>query len=353
MTPNRGTLVRNGEMWLVGLGDERALVADRKGLRDLRALLGRPDVELHVLDLVDAAVVENDLGETLDAVAGGRSSNGSASCTTDLIEAGAANDLGRAETLEMELDRLVDELASQLGLRGAGRRTGGTAERARTRSPGGSARRSRRWPTPPPALARHLTHSVQLGIYASYRPEHPVTWDFDDGRAASAASVAPAVEGNAGSIAEHSHVRVPALGGENRPPLPDLPGVFRTYEFVGRNDELTRLTSGWHDRPGVVIITGEAGAGKTRLIGEFVRSLEPRPTILWGRCIDARLGAYEPFVEPVRGPSSSGSTARGAPARSSPGWCRNSPPTRDGRSAPVAPIRRSSSGCCSRPSPAC
>ena len=284
MTANRGTLVRNGEMWLVGLGEERVLVADRKGLRDLRALLGQPHVELHVLDLVDAAVVQNDLGETLDAVARRAIEQRIRDLHDDLAEAGAANDIGRAEALEMELDRLVDELTSQLGLRGAGRRTGGTAERARKAISWRVRSTIKALADTAPALARHLAHSVQLGTYASYRPEHPVVWNFDEGGPSSAAFVAPVLAGHAGSIAEQRVVRSADPDDEHRSPLPDLPGVFRTYEFVGRTDELARLTAGWTHRPRVVIVSGEAGAGKTRRIGEFVRSLEPRPTVLWGRC---------------------------------------------------------------------
>ena len=50
----------------------------------------------------------------------------------------------------------------------------------------------------------------------------------------------------------------------------------------------------------VVLVSGEAGAGKTRLIGEFAHDVAGSATVLWGRCSPDRLGAYEPFVEPVR-----------------------------------------------------
>ena len=298
MTPSRGTLVRRGEMWLVGLDEERVLVADRKGLGDLRALLGRPGVEVHALDLVDAAVIESDLGEMLDATARRAIEQRIRDLQEDLGEAAAANDIGRAEALEYELDRLVDGLTAQLGLRGSGRRTGGTAERARNAVSWRIRSTINALGDVAPALARHLKHSVQLGIYASYRPEHAVTWDFGEGHA-SPTDVATdreplSADGDRPAAAER---RRP---GTTRPPMPDLPGVFRAYEFVGRTDELARLTAGWIHRPRVMLVSGEAGAGKTRLIGEFVGGLEPRPTILWGRCTEARLGAYEPFVEPVR-----------------------------------------------------
>lgn len=97
-------------------------------------------------------------------------------------------------------------------------------------------------------------------------------------------------------------------GGGSGPPPPipavvpqhDLPGVTRRFAFVGRPAELEQLARAWHDRTRVVLITGEAGAGKTRLTAEFIRSIRPAPNVLWGRCTEDRLGAYEAFVEPVR-----------------------------------------------------
>jgi transcriptional regulator with XRE-family HTH domain len=44
-------------------------------------------------------------------------------------------------------------------------------------------------------------------------------------------------------------------------------GVQRRYRFVGRHDELGRLGAAWERRVRVLIVSGEAGAGKTRLGG--------------------------------------------------------------------------------------
>ncbi len=77
-------------------------------------------------------------------------------------------------------------------------------------------------------------------------------------------------------------------------------GVQRRYGFVGRHDELGRLGAAWERRVRVVIVAGEAGAGKTRLVGELAAAMPEDAVVLWGRCTQDRLGAYEPFVDPVR-----------------------------------------------------
>ena len=85
-------------------------------------------------------------------------------------------------------------------------------------------------------------------------------------------------------------------------PDTDFPGVMRQYAFVGRPSERRALLEAWERGTRVVLLSGEAGAGKTRLAGEFAMSVAEGGTasVLWGRCTPDRLGAYEPFVEPIR-----------------------------------------------------
>ncbi|MDQ1648225.1 MAG: hypothetical protein QOG60_282 [Frankiaceae bacterium] len=73
--------------------------------------------------------------------------------------------------------------------------------------------------------------------------------------------------------------------------------------FVGRADELTRLSGlvGLDGRPGGrVLLTGDAGAGKTRLVGELVARAEADGwRVLTGHCLDLGDGSlpYLPFRE--------------------------------------------------------
>jgi DNA-binding CsgD family transcriptional regulator/tetratricopeptide (TPR) repeat protein len=77
--------------------------------------------------------------------------------------------------------------------------------------------------------------------------------------------------------------------------------------FVGRAGEIERLEQALdravHDRSGAVLITGEAGVGKTRLVAEFGARVEPPIRVLVGSCIDLDTGdlPYAPFVDVLHG----------------------------------------------------
>jgi len=56
-------------------------------------------------------------------------------------------------------------------------------------------------------------------------------------------------------------------------------------EFVGRHDELAFLHREFeraHERVSFVLVEGEAGIGKTRLVKEFAQSIASRCTVAWG-----------------------------------------------------------------------
>ena len=85
--------------------------------------------------------------------------------------------------------------------------------------------------------------------------------------------------------------------------------------FVGRAGELARLedalAAAAAGRGSTILIAGEAGIGKTRLVSEFAeRARMGGPTVLTGRCIDL-VGPglpYLPLVEALQ-------SLRGSPAR--------------------------------------
>jgi len=78
--------------------------------------------------------------------------------------------------------------------------------------------------------------------------------------------------------------------------------------FVGRAAELERLTDALERasarRPSLVLVAGEAGVGKSRLLGEFLaRSTASGAVSLVGACLDLGEGGlpYAPFTEAIRG----------------------------------------------------
>ncbi|MEX0665483.1 MAG: AAA family ATPase [Acidimicrobiia bacterium] len=94
-------------------------------------------------------------------------------------------------------------------------------------------------------------------------------------------------------------------GSEVTVPLPAFLEVAASFPFSGRSTELERVTTLWKESAEgsrrVVLVSGEPGIGKTRLITELCLTAHDRgATVLWGRC-DEELGIpYEPFAEALR-----------------------------------------------------
>lgn len=103
----------------------------------------------------------------------------------ELAEAEDMNDIGRAEQLRDEMDRLVESLSNALGLGGRSRRLGDLAERARSTVTWRIRHAIRRVEQAHPTLGRHLSNSVRTGLFSCYRPERGIAWRIADARAAA------------------------------------------------------------------------------------------------------------------------------------------------------------------------
>src|SRR5262249_52930855 len=102
---------------------------------------------------------------------------------SELDDAQAGNDTGRAERLRSEIDSLVTELNAALGLKGRGRRAADAAERARTSVAKALRRTLARIDASHPSLGRHLTATVRTGMLCIYSldPIVQITWSIWSG----------------------------------------------------------------------------------------------------------------------------------------------------------------------------
>ncbi len=89
--------------------------------------------------------------------------------------------------------------------------------------------------------------------------------------------------------------------------LHGVPDRVSSSRFVGRRAELTRLEETWKaavadERAGVVLIGGEAGVGKSRLVTEFVERVPEPSVVLCGQCFDLadRALPFGPIVQVLR-----------------------------------------------------
>ncbi|MGH7429707.1 MAG: ATP-binding protein, partial [Candidatus Methylomirabilaceae bacterium] len=74
--------------------------------------------------------------------------------------------------------------------------------------------------------------------------------------------------------------------------------------LVGREDELSALEdallSACRGDGQVVVVAGDAGMGKTRLVRELRGLVEQHATVIQGRCYENAEAAYWPFIELLR-----------------------------------------------------
>lgn len=173
--PNRMVL-RDGICTLQFAGQKAQLPAN-KGIADLSALVRQPGQEIAALDLMGAGVVSGDTGPHLDHTARRAYEDRIRQLQDELDEAGRLGDRSAAAQQEAELDQLVQELASAYGLSGRARRSGATAEKARSAVTHRIRDAIGRIAEIHPALGDHLRQSVRTGRFCAYAPEHHVEWE--------------------------------------------------------------------------------------------------------------------------------------------------------------------------------
>jgi tetratricopeptide (TPR) repeat protein len=124
------------------------------------------------------------------------------------------------------------------------------------------------------------THELYLAILRQQRPGDP----------------SQPGDGPARSAARHSGIRHPSRARDSTAPSPDL---------VGRDRELGELTAAWEraagGEPGVVLVVGEAGIGKTRLAeARAVEAASAGAMVLRSRCYETERSLFlQPVVEAV------------------------------------------------------
>jgi predicted ATPase/DNA-binding CsgD family transcriptional regulator len=92
--------------------------------------------------------------------------------------------------------------------------------------------------------------------------------------------------------------------------MPDMLESVRAHEvspeFVGRTAELGTLADAFEraraGTPGAVLVGGDAGGGKTRLVGEFIDRLDDDVLVLVGGCLELSTAGfpYAPFTAALR-----------------------------------------------------
>lgn len=169
------SMVSEGDVWRLSFEGQTIRLKRSKGLDDLATLLSAPGRDVTAVDLAGSvtAAVED---EILDPAARREYEERIRDLQIDLAEADDHHDTARSELLQAELDALVEQLASAVGLGGRSRRTAGTAERARSAVTQRIRSTIKRIDGLHADLGAHLDQSVSTGVLCRYDPRPTVAW---------------------------------------------------------------------------------------------------------------------------------------------------------------------------------
>ena len=179
--PRGGTFHCDGGIWTLVFEGRTTRVRDMLGMGHLARLLGQPERDVHVTDLVasaygrrrDAPAAQQafgDAGEMLDARARAGYEARLRDAHEELGEARQLNDRGRVERLADEIELLTAELSRAYGLGGRTRRAGSANERARVAVTRAIKYAIDRIAEHDLALAEHLRIAVRTGTFCVYAP---------------------------------------------------------------------------------------------------------------------------------------------------------------------------------------
>ena len=174
--PIGNTFRKEGALWMVCFEHEVAHTPEVRGFQDIAQLLTRPGDELHCLALSGRPAGAGRGVEVIDEQARRAYRARLREIEAELAEAATANDPGRAEPLEEEKERLLDEMRKAIGLGGRDRKMGDSSERARSAVTWRIRHAIKKLEVVHPALARHLRVSLKTGVFCSYEPEKETHW---------------------------------------------------------------------------------------------------------------------------------------------------------------------------------
>jgi len=170
------TMRTTSELCEIEFDGRTVSVRTTKGVVDIARIVAAGGREVHCTELADVAVEQSSTGEVIDAAARRQYEDRIRDLQSDIEEAERDNDYARSYRLQVELDTIIDHLTSSLGLGRKTRKGTDNAERARSAVTHRVKGTIRMLTKLHPSLGKHFEHSINTGVYCSYRPERPVSW---------------------------------------------------------------------------------------------------------------------------------------------------------------------------------
>jgi hypothetical protein len=127
---------------------------------------------------VQVATGLGDAGEILDPPARAQYKERLESLRAELEEAKSFNDTGRVETLQEEIDFISEELSAAFGLGGRAKKAADSTQRIRKTVTSRIRESLGRIEEEHPELGVHFFHAIHTGMFCSYNPEKPTSWQL-------------------------------------------------------------------------------------------------------------------------------------------------------------------------------
>lgn len=180
-SPARPSIRVRGDLCEFEYDRRTVSVRTSKGVADIVRLVEASGREVHCTELADVAVEQSSTGAFIDATARREYEERIRDLQAEIDEAEARSDYARSYRLQVEFDAIVDHLTASLGARGRSREGADSTERARSAVTHRVRSTIRQLTKVHPTLGRHFEHSINTGVYCSYRPETAVEWVVERG----------------------------------------------------------------------------------------------------------------------------------------------------------------------------
>jgi TolB-like protein/tetratricopeptide (TPR) repeat protein len=165
-------------VWSVAYDGSGARLVELKGFHDIARLLSQPDQPLHCLELSGQAASFDAPADVLDEQARREYRRRIEELQQEIEQAEFDNNPARAEPARVELDAIIDQLASATGLGGRDRKLGNPAERARSAVTWRIRSAIKKIRAAHPRLGQHFSNSIRTGNFCVYSPESTKTWEL-------------------------------------------------------------------------------------------------------------------------------------------------------------------------------
>lgn len=172
---NEAYFIKEPAAWKFSFDGTTVMVPEVKGFLDIQKMLKQPKELFHCAELMGSGL--NDRGEKLiDDNARKQYKKKILDLQSELEEAESLSNYTKAESIQIEYDRLIEHLSKSLNINGRIREKGGAVEKARSAVTWRIRNAIARIEQIHPQMGAHLSNTIKTGTLCSYKPDRNIRW---------------------------------------------------------------------------------------------------------------------------------------------------------------------------------